>query len=174
MKIRILLVAVVVVSYLFAAPYIIANKMLSAARNYGSETLIARIDFSAVQASLRNQLRYMLAERLPMDLQRFILAAIRIEAEERLTVSAMIDMCITPESLTSLFTKMKADSDAGRPIDLFGDVSMGWLGFDEFSINVRKRREVKFILTRENVISWKITAAILPLRRFPLQQKKIY
>ena len=168
MNFRIFFIALILISYLLSSPYIIANRMLEAANDHDAETLIGYIDFPALRDSVRKQLEKLLPVEMPSELQRRILSAINSPSSKLLTVKEMIDIVVTDKSLRALLVNMK-DNKAGLE-SLLTEVSMGWRGFGEFAVTVKRRREVKFIMSRDKLIFWKLTAAILPIRQAYLQR----
>lgn len=168
MNIRFVVVAVLLISYLFSSPYITANNMLRAAKNHDAKTLIRYINFPAVRASVKDQLQKLLSIKMPRELQKVILLSINKPTPKLLTVEAMIDLVITADSLEALLANMK-NNKAGLD-GLLDKISMGWHGFGEFTVTVERRHEVKFILSREHLVFWKMTAAILPVKQIYLQR----
>ena len=168
MNFRIVFIALVFISYLFSSPYIVANRMLDAAHEHDAETLIGYIDFPALRDSVKDQLKKLLQIEMHGELQRRILAAISSPSTKLLTIEEMIDLAVTDKSLRALLVNMK-NNKAGLE-KLIDEVSMGWRGFGEFTVTVKRRREVKFILSRDKFVFWKLTAAILPIRQEYLQR----
>ena len=168
MNFRIIFIALLFFSYLFSSPYITANRMLEHANDHDAETLIGYIDFPALRDSVKNQLKKLLQVEMPSELQRRILSAINSPSSKLLTVEEMIDRAVTDKSLRALLVNMKDNKDGLE--SLLTEVSMGWHGFKEFAVTVKRRREVKFILSRNKLVFWKLTAAILPIRQAYLQR----
>lgn len=135
--------------------------MLDAANNHDSDKLSRYIDFPSVQDSVKDQLKNLLKIDMPRDLQKVILLAISAPQPKTLTVEEMIDIVISDESLKALLVNMK-NKEAGLD-RLLTEVTMGWRGFNEYTVTVKRGREVKFILSRNKLIFWKLTAVVLPI-----------
>lgn len=170
MKIRILMVVVVISAYMFAAPYIAANRMLKALRNYDAVTLNTYIDFNAVRQGVRHQLQHVLKQPVPEFWRRLILDAVGAEQRE-LSVDELIDQAIMAESLTNFLQRLKNQSMLDVPQDLFAEVSMSWRGLSKFVVTIKRNRAVDFVLERRG-LSWRLVDAILPLPdRYKMMQQ---
>lgn len=162
MKTRILLVIVLVAGYMFASPYITANRMLKALRNHDGETLSGYIDFDAVQQGLRKQLQHLLEQPVPTRLGAMVLTAIGAPLQ-KVTVDEIIGLVVTAESLTVFLGKLEDHKQTDVPQDLLVDISMGWRGLGRFAITIKRNdRAVDFILERRG-FSWQLIDALLPL-----------
>ena len=142
--------------------------MLEATNDQNAEKLIRYIDFPAVRDSIKDQLKKLLKLEMPRDLQKVILLAISDPQPKTLEVEEMIDLVITDKSLKALLVNMK-NKEAGLD-RLLSEVTMGWRGFNEYTVTVKRGREVKFILTRNKLIFWKLTAVVLPIDQIYLQR----
>ncbi len=170
MKIRILMVVVIVFAYLYAAPYIAANRMLKALRHHDAAALVEYIDFDAVQQGLRRQLQHVLKEQVPDFWRGLILEAINAEPRQ-LSVDELIAQAVTDESLTSFLQRHQDRSQLDVPQDLFTDISMAWRGWGKFAVTIKRNRAVDFILERRG-FSWRLVDAILPLPdRYKMMQR---
>ena len=154
--------AVVLISaYMFASPYITANRMLKALRHHNAETLNEYIDFDALRQGVRRQLRHVLEQPVPEFWRAVILEAIGAEQKE-MNVAEIIDHAITDESLMNFLQRLKDQRKLNVPQDLFADVSMSWHGLGRFAVTIKRNRAVDFILERR-WFSWRLVDAILPL-----------
>lgn len=169
MNIRFILLIGFLGSYLFISPYITVNRMLGATNDHDAEKLIRYIDFPAVRDSVKDQLKKLLKLDMPRDLQKVILLAISAPQPKTLEVEEMIDLVITDKSLRALLVNMK-NKEAGLD-RLLSEVTMGWHGFNEYTVTVKRGREVKFILTRDKLIFWKLTKVVLPIDQIYLQRR---
>ena len=161
MKLRILMVAVLISAYMFASPYITANRMLKALRHHDAATLNEYIDFEAVRKGIRKQLTHVLQQQVPEFWRMVILDAIGAEQRE-VSVAELIDLAITAESMTNFLQRLKDQAQLDVPQDLFADISMRWSGLGSFVITIRRNRAVDFVLERRG-LSWRLVDAILPL-----------
>ena len=164
MKIRVLMIAIIISAYMFAAPYIAANRMLKALHHHDAATLNEYIDFDAVQLGLRRQLRHVLKRPVPEFWRSYILEAIGAE-QRRVNVDELIDQAVTDASLTYFLQLLKDAAqidDVHVTQDLFADISMSWSGWGEFVVTIKSKRAVDFILERRG-LSWRLVDAILPL-----------
>ena len=164
------MVAIVISAYMFAAPYITANRMLKALRHHDAATLNEYIDFDAVRQGLRHQLQHVLKQQVPNFWRMLILDAISAE-QRKLNVGELIDQAVTPESLTNFLQLLKDQSQLDVPQDLFADISMSWRGLGKFAVTIKRNRAVDFILERRG-LSWRLVDAILPLPdRYKMMQQ---
>ena len=155
------MVATLISAYMFAAPYITANRMLKALRHHDAATLNEYIDFDAVRRGLRRQLQHVLEQQVPDGWCRLILDAIGAE-QRQLDVGELTDQAVTAESLTNFLQRLKDQSQLDVPQDLFADISMSWRGLGTFAVTITRNRAVDFILERRG-LSWQLVDAILPL-----------
>ena len=154
--------AVVLISaYMFASPYITANRMLKALRHHDAETLSEYIDFDALRQGVRRQLQHVLEQPVPEFWRAVILEASGAEQKE-MNVAEIIDHAITDESLMNFLQRLKDQRQLNVPQDLFADVSMSWRGLGRFAVTIKRNRAVDFILERHG-LSWRLVDAILPL-----------
>ncbi len=164
------MVAIVISAYMFAAPYITANRMLKALRHHDAATLNEYIDFDAVRQGLRRQLQHVLEQQVPDFWRMLILDAIGAE-QRKLNVGELIDQAVTAESLASFLQLLKDQSQLDVPQDLFADISMSWRGLGKFAVTIKRNRAVDFILERRG-LSWRLVDAILPLPdRYKMMQQ---
>ena len=164
------MVAIVISAYMFAAPYITANRMLKALRHHDAATLNEYIDFDAVRHGLRRQLQHVLEQQVPDFWRMLILDAIGAE-QRKLNVGELIDQAVTAESLASFLQLLKDQSQLDVPQDLFADISMSWRGLGKFAVTIKRNRAVDFILERRG-LSWRLVDAILPLPdRYKMMQQ---
>ena len=143
-KIRILMVVVLISAYMFAAPYITANRMMKALRHHDAETLNEYIDFDAVRQGVRRQLQHVLKQPVPEFWRAVILNAIGAEQRE-MNVDEIIDQAIMAESLTNFLQRLKDQAQLDVPQDLFADISMSWRGLGRFAVTIKRNRAVDFI-----------------------------
>ena len=164
------MIVVIISAYMFASPYITANRMLKALRHHDAETLNEYIDFEAVRKGVRRQLQYMLQQQVPEFWRMVILDA--VGAEQRpLNVDEIIEQAITAASMTNFLQRLKDQAQLDVPQDLFADISMSWRGIGRFAVTIKRRRAVHFILERSG-FSWRLVDAILPLPdRFKMMQQ---
>lgn len=170
-------VAVLVVAYIAAAPYITVYQMKSAAENHDGEALSEHIDFPSVRQSLKDQMNIMFAKEMAQDkeMKDNPFAALGA-AFAGMMVNKMVDAFVTPAGITQMMAGEKpkpalnnastqpttpSEGAARKP---WSYATMGYESLNKFVVKVKDEKggESKFILRREG-IGWKLTQIIIPL-----------
>ena len=173
MKISIGAIAVLVVGYIFVAPYLTVYQMKVAAEKHDGESLSEYVDFPSLRQNLKDQMNTMLGKEMAKEVADDNPFAALGAAFGGMMVEKMVDAYITPSSITALMKGEKLDTkktgNGSKELQTkpkpFGDVSMSYESFSKFSITMRdgeSNDEAKFILRRRG-IGWKLTEILLPI-----------
>ena len=172
----ILLILLIPVSCNFITPYFISKRLLTSLEERNAKQLAAHIDFEAVRKDLYKQLHELLNKPAPGRLQNIILAAANLKTQDnvsantpldtKMTVQELTDKAVTPQALSNFIDNLKTNSP-DIPQGLLANITTHWgYSFREYLIRVEYRSErVDFIMAQQGAFTWKITRAILPLRR---------
>ena len=170
-------VAVLVVVYTAAAPYITVYQMKSAAEIHDGEALSEHIDFPSVRQSLKDQMNIMIAKEMAKDkdMKDNPFSALGA-AFAGIMVNKLVDTFVTPAGITQMMAGEKPKPDQNSTsIELdkpsedaarkpWADASMGYESLNKFVVKIKDEKggEIKFVLRREG-IGWKLTQIMIPL-----------
>jgi hypothetical protein len=165
---------------LYFSPHWVVRRMADAAREHDAARFSSYVDYPALQANLRAQLRGRITGQpdSPWAALRGVVASV--------ITDPMVDALVTPESLSALMTQGRAHgdphqhghghgrrSDQARPTPE-ATMRMGYVGLDSFEVTVQRRGEheggavddvpapVVFILSREGLLTWRLSGVHLP------------
>ena len=160
--------AIVLLGYLAATPYITVLKMTWAAEKHDGEALSEYVDFPALRQSFKDNLNVALvAAAIDQENPFAVIGA----ALGGVLVDKLVDAYVTPAGLIALMSGARIES--GRISELdgqadenqpFSNPSLSYESLNKFSVGVvssEAEEEVKFILRRDG-IGWKLTEIVLP------------
>jgi len=162
---------------LYFSPHWTVHRMLAAARAHDSDRFSTYVDYSALRAQLKADIRGRAvgASRSPWAGLKAAVASVFVDP--------MVDALVTPEGLASLMVRgdthgdvRGADGEEGeRPRAPETDMKMGYVSVDRFEVKVRPHFErgdgfgdepppppVIFILSRDGLLSWRLSGIRLP------------
>ncbi len=176
-KVALGVVAVLVVAWIVAAPYITVYQMKSAAESRDGEALSEHIDFPSVRQSLKDQMNAMFLKEMAQDkeMKDNPFAALGT-AFAGMMVNKMVDAFVTPAGITQMMAGEKPQPDPKRSSTQpatasegyarkpWSGATMGYESFNKFVVRVKDEKggEITFVLRREG-IGWKLTQIIMPL-----------
>lgn len=175
------LLAMAVLGYLAATPYITVNQIREAADQRDSQALAQHVEFDSVRRSLKDQLNTRVLQGLGGDIKKNPFAALGA-AFANVMVDGLVDTYMTPAGIEQLMRgetpapgipastsrpEVGAESPQGeqkrgkRP---FSDASMGYASLNTFVVTMKdeSEAEARFILRRRG-LEWKLTEILLPL-----------
>lgn len=171
-----LVIAVVValVAYAAAGPYLTVSAIRTAVQQQDAGALSRQVDFPAVRASLKAQLRDRLARRAGIDAQDGPLARFGLGLAGGV-VGGAVDTMVTPTGLGALMEGRKVwdrasglpppsdDTESQRPRP-FADAVYRYESPSRFTITSldEDRLPMTFVLTRRGLM-WKLSDVKLPL-----------
>lgn len=170
-KVLILAVILAGAAWMWFSPHLTLRAMKSAAERGDGAALSEHVDFPAVRENLKAQINAMIMKDTSKAENPEMAAAGAMLVNA--LAGPMIDAMVTPEALTAMM-QGKAPGNAGALTDADGkadtapqpEISSGYEGFDRFVVNVSDpggKTPVKFVLSRQNMVAWKLTAIELPL-----------
>lgn len=171
-KVLILVVILAGAAWMWFTPHLTLRSMKDAAERGDGAALSQHVDFPAVRENLKAQINAMIMKEASGSAENPEMAAAGAMLVNALA-GPMIDAMVTPEALTAMM-QGKAPGNAGAITDADGkadtspqpEISSGYEGFDRFVVNVSDpggKTPVKFVLSRQNMVAWKLTAIELPL-----------
>lgn len=170
-KLLILVAVLAGAAWMWFTPHLTLRAMKDAAERGDGAALSQHVDFPAVRENLKTQINAMIMKEAGNGENPEMAAAGAMLVNA--LAGPMIDAMVTPEALTSMM-QGKAPGNAGAITDADGqansgpqpEISSGYEGFDRFVVNVSDpggKTPVKFVLSRQNLVAWKLTAIELPL-----------
>ena len=171
MKFKTVIVALVLaaVGVFAGAPYYTAHQIKQAVQSGDAQALARHVDFERVRASLKRQLADGVTRHLPEAARAGVVADLGAMLASR-AADAALQAFITPEGVADLL--------AGRMGNPFGKpqpgaegpatppaaeaesrrVSARYVAWDRFQVGLPARdRTLNLLLTREGLLSWKLT-----------------
>ena len=115
MKVKLVIVAVLIlgITYTLASPYLTINQMRAAARERDATALSAHIDFPSVRQSFKDQFKAVIDSKLFPQSQDNALARIGAGLATTL-VDGAIDFMVTPDGIQQLMSGAKPYEEPGR------------------------------------------------------------
>lgn len=183
----ILLIAAAAVGFFFTPHWAVRN-MRQAAVEKDAVALSDYVDYPALRESLKANFNAMMVREVAQNKSDNPFEAFGAALAAAL-VNPMIDALVTPESLAMLMAgerpplekpgamasgKPSVPEPDRHPVNKSEpDMSMGYENFNRFVVKVKEKdsseRPVEFVLKREGLISWKLSALRLPF----LEENKI-
>ena len=169
--------------WLYFTPHLTVRAMQTAADNRDAPALSRHINFPAVRESLKGSLNAKMMSTLKGN-EGNPFATLGAALAGKL-IEGLVDAMITPEGMAALIKgeKPKPAAPAGKAAQgdsparndtsappgtaRDSDTTMAYESWDSFAVTTRKRSSkdepVVLVLTREGLITWKLTALRLPL-----------
>lgn len=178
-----------VAAYIYATPYITAYEMNLAIEDGDVDEFVKYVDFPSVRQNMKNQVEFAMdqLEENSENNSSLIapLAALGTKISSSIDSSIAnkaIDFFITPEKLAFLLSRKnaaqksesnsqekEADEEGGDTSD--DDVSLSYESFDRFVITLSGDNfgaGLRIVLTRKEIVDWKVSEVILPPCTFAL------
>lgn len=165
-----LIVAVLLISYAVAAPYLTVERMKSAAQAQDSQALAAYIDSPRLRSSLKDQMNLRFAQQLQHSTNDSHGAFAHFSmALTSMMVDKVVDAYLSPTGLRTLMSgyrpALEFDSfgeDLKKPSPFQG-AKMSYLSFSRFAVTLQEPegKNTQFILRRSG-LSWKLADIRLP------------
>jgi Protein of unknown function (DUF2939) len=179
------LLLLALIAGVFFSPHWVVRRMAEAAREHDAAKFSSHVDYPALQAHVRAQVRGRLIGQpdSPWAALRGVVAAV--------VTDPMVDALITPEALSAWMTQGRShgtprqerrrrgpqgDGEGGgpdrRPPE--ASMSMGYASWDQFEVQVQRQpahqgdqageppEPVVFILSREGLLSWRLSGIEFP------------
>ena len=170
-KLLILVAVLAGAAWMWFTPHLTLRAMKDAAERGDGAALSQHVDFPAVRENLKSQINAMIMKEAGSNENPEMAAAGAMLVNA--LAGPMIDAMVTPDALTAMM-QGKAPGNAGAITDADGkadsgpqpEITSGYEGFDRFVVNVSDpdgKTPIKFVLSRQNMVAWKLTAIELPL-----------
>jgi hypothetical protein len=164
---------------LYFSPHLAVRSMRSAALAHDGAKLAGYIDFPAVKESFKGTINAKLAAETAKPVNNPGMAVIG-NAFAAVVVNQMVDAMVTPDTLIHLvngdrpqFGRAAATpvatvaSGPESPPDNDVDTSMGYEGFSNFVVQVRKKGSTDsptgLVFSRDGLFGWKLTSLRVPM-----------
>jgi len=167
------LAVLLVVAAYFGSPFWAVRQMRSAAKAHDGDRLAQYVDFPAVRESLKSQLTAGIAKRGDSEPSGNPLKTLG-EALAVGVASTLVEALVTRESMVRLMADARPPSPRREP-DETGpprerrrkvDTTASYDGLDRVRVAITEegsdRRPVIAVLSRQGLVSWKLTAIRLP------------
>jgi hypothetical protein len=186
-KIAFATVAVLLVAWFFATPYLALWSLKRAAENQDVQTLSQYVDFPALKESLKSSLRSKMTAAIAKTHNdnpygNIVGAGVAQLAVQ--TLDPVLDAIVTPETIAALLRGQRQESpssnDGGNgeaasdnPLarvfpstDKDTEISAHYANFDTFVITLKNGKTeealISFLMKRQGIASWKIAGVMLP------------
>jgi hypothetical protein len=156
--------ALLLIVYLAAAPYITVYRMKSAAVNGDGEALSEFIDFPSVRQGLKDQFNVSMSTEMADEDNPFGALGSALAGT---LIDKMVDAYVTPAGITRLMAGESPRTDgnesrrgSGNP---FAGASLGYRSLDKFVVTVNDDdgEDTEFVLRRRG-LGWKLTDVVVP------------
>lgn len=175
------LIAFAVAAYSYASPYVVLDRLKTAADARDAVTVNQYVDYPALRMSLKQQVTDMLTRRLDTAKRENPLAAIGALVGMALT-GPLVDAYATPDGVSALLNGMPPRGEPGeqppeppsaqrdeatspdQPPPRPPRASAGYRGMSEFVVTYRRgatSQPYNVILQRDGWFSWKLAAVEL-------------
>jgi hypothetical protein len=163
-KLVALLVALLVVgglgAYAYFTPHLALERLHAAAESEDMVALGQQVDFPAVRASLKQQIKARIEQRSQTSTNPLV--ALGSALAGSLTDPA-VDALVTPENLAKLLRGEAFGSPEAPRLRLDGSqVPMAYNGWDEFVVGSEHDSGFRIILRRDGLFDWTLTDVRLP------------
>lgn len=159
MKKIISLLAVLIIAYLAASPYLSAYQLKSALDKADGEKVTSMMDIPTVKQNLTADLHDIIKKGFNTDENTLNLGE---DIAKRYT-AMLVNNLVTPEGIKMIINEQKNASEKSDP----QDVSLGYKGLNQFEINVTSEENVPIrVALHREWLSWKITHIHIPRSYF--------
>lgn len=168
------LVAVVLLAWVVASPWLTVYQMKRAADRHDAEALSVHVDYDSLRQGLKRQVSTGIDRAVADDdgnptaqLSTMVMGAV---------VDVMVETFVTPEGLAEMMRHADSDAESGKspsrgPADHSSRTStrdratMAYTSFNRFAVDVRDRHgaEARFILHRQGPVTWKLADILIPV-----------
>jgi hypothetical protein len=170
MKKVVVIVAVLLVGWGIASPYVVSQQMKSAAEARDGEVLSEHIEFPTLRQNVKDQLNAAMAKEMINEVESNPFAAMGA-AFGSMMVEGMVDAFVTPASITEMIkgeaakeTRKQSSSEDTEPRKAFKDAKLSYKSWDKFTIAIPAEdgAVTSFVLQRRG-LGWKLTNIVIPI-----------
>ena len=160
-------VAIALIGTIAAGPYLTLNSIKKGLVNQDTEILADNIDFQSVRVDLKEQFNAMLNKKMASMDPNNPFAAFGAALASKL-VESIVDRMATPAGLAQAFTgdtPKNAQDSVPEEKEMLKNASYSYDSLNKFSVHVPSENggEVRIILERMGLFSWKLVRLSLPL-----------
>lgn len=155
---------VALAGWIIAGPYLVTGDIRDGLRAGDAQLLARHVDFEAVRADLKQQLKASIVRQAQADRADNPYASLAQDIALSL-VDRMVDAIVTPQGLARL-ARGSARATGDEAAEPFAGARYDWEALDRFAIRVpaAQDNEVVFVLTRDGLV-WRMTGIRLPVTR---------
>lgn len=170
MKKALVLVAVLLIGWVAASPYVVSQQMKSAAEARDAEALSDYIEFPTLRQNFKDQLNAAMAKEMAKEVEDNPFAALGA-AFGSMMVEGMVDAYVTPASIAEMMkgeapneAKKQGTSGSSKRENAFRDATLSYKAWDKFSIAVpTEDGEVTSFILHRRGLGWKLTNIVIPM-----------
>ena len=166
---------IIIIGFIAATPYITVSNIKTAIVEQDSEKLSENVDFPTFRKNLKKQFNTAMMKNVGAELGNNPFAAIAAGFATNM-VDGVVDSFVTPSGLAMLIEGKKpslsrsrsrnpSKADQADRDDLFKNARYSYDSLNQFSIYVPTDtgEEIRFILQRDGLLSWKLVDMIMPI-----------
>ena len=165
---------IVILGLLAATPFFTISSIKTAVVERDSEKLSENIDFPVFRQNLKNQFSSAMAKNTPPEFRNSPFGAIAAGFATTMA-DGVVDSFVTPSGLTTLMKGKKPSRSRRRNTgsevenserdELFKNARYTYDSLNSFSVWVPTDTgdEIRFILHRDGIMSWKLVDMIVPI-----------
>jgi hypothetical protein len=168
-------IAVALIGYVAAGPFIVMKQIKSALARHDSEAFSSHVDFPALRANLKDQINAIVMKNAAQELKDNPSGAFRVALVSKL-VDTTVDSFVTPSVLTSLLTGTLSRSDGVEPQQVSDQQAeplrharYSYDSVTKFSAWVKvspaDRDELRLVFTLDG-LAWKLSNIVVPSALF--------
>lgn len=168
MKKWIVIIGVIVLAYIVAAPHITVHNLKNAAQAHDGEALGDQIDFPTLRQNLKDQLNGFLHTNEDPQREENALVAIAA-AIGSVIADRAVDAYVTPDALTRLMSSEdhhaststnNGTTEESKPFENIRTAYAGWDRFVITTLDEDDEEGAQFVLSRRG-LGWKLTNILL-------------
>jgi hypothetical protein len=172
------IVVLILLGWYYATPYLAVNSMRAAAEKKDAAALSEYVDYPAVRENLKSTFKAKMADVVTKEAGANPFAALGMMLAGSF-VDVMVDAMVSPQGIAKLMRGDKpvgpkavespSQSESAGQVKQERDtlVNRHYSGWNRFEIEVSQKsnpeQKTKFILLRQGIASWKLSAIELPL-----------
>jgi hypothetical protein len=174
-------IAVALIGYVAAGPFLVMGQIRSAVQQHDSEALSSHVDFPALRANLKDQLNVAYTREATRDLKENSTAALGAALAVSKVVDTAVDSLITPSGLTNLLAGTPSRRDGAEPgqasdqqAEPIRSIRYSYDSITRFSAWIKlhpaDRDEARLVFTLDG-LSWKLSNIVVPPALFDDSKK---
>ena len=165
-------IAVALIGYVAAGPFIVMGQIRSALQQHDSEALSSHVDFPTLRANLKDQINAVVMKNAAQEFKDNFVGTFGVALVVSKLVDTTVDSFVTPSALTSLMTGTPPRSDGAEPHQVSDQqaepLRQARYSYDsvaKFSawvkVSAADRDELRLVFTLDG-LSWKLSNIVVP------------